>query len=432
MTEIVAAGIFLVTLLAIFAQKWHRMVVSGAGATAMVAAGLLLNFYNEELAIKAIEFETLALLLGMMILVALLRTTGFFEFVAILVAQRSRGSAVRLLLTLGLTTSFLSMVLDNVTTVVLMSPMTVLIAEFVDISPVPLLISQAIFSNTGGMATLVGDPPNILLGTAAGLSFNDFLTHLGPIVVVVWVVTFFVLRYRLRDQLRTTDPETHRQSAIHGLNAHAALTDPRGAWRVLIVIAGVIVLFILERPLQITPAFAALAGAGIALGWTQMGVQSILRDVEWDVLLFFVGLFVMVGGLEAAGVLEQIAESLLKLQDISPLLLGLIIMWMMVMLSALIDNIPVTIAVIPIVLELSALGVDIQPIWWAVAIGAGLGGNATPIGSSANIVVIAVSERTDRPITDREWLRVGIPAVLMASLVAGALYALLYEFLAAS
>ena len=431
MTEMAAAAIFLVTLLLIFAQKWHRMVVSSIGAATMVGAGLLLGFYDEERAVEAVEFETLALLLGMMILVALLRTTGFFESLAILVAQRSRGSAVRLLFTLGLTTAILSMALDNVTTVVLMSPMTVLIAEFLDISPVPLLISQAIFSNTGGMATLVGDPPNILLGTAAGLSFNDFLTHLGPIVLIVWVVTFFVLRYRLRHQLRTADPETHRRSAIHGLNARAALTDQRSARRVLLVLGGVIVLFVLERPLHITPAFAALTGAGIALGWTQMGVHEILKDVEWDVLLFFVGLFVLVGGLEAAGVLEQVAERLLTLQDISPLLLGLIIMWVMVTLSALIDNIPVTIAVIPIVLELNALGVDVQPIWWAVALGAGLGGNATPIGSTANIVVIAVSERTDRPITDREWLSVGIPAVLAASLVASALYAILFGFLSA-
>jgi Na+/H+ antiporter NhaD/arsenite permease-like protein len=431
MTEIVATAIFLITLLLIFAQKWHRMVVSSIGAAAMVAAGLLLGFYDEELAIEAVEFETLALLLGMMILVALLQTTGFFESVAILVAQRSRGGPMRLLFMLGLTTSFLSMALDNVTTVVLMSPMTVLIAEFLDISPVPLLISQAIFSNTGGMATLVGDPPNILLGTAAGLSFNDFLTHLGPVVLVVWGVTFFVLRYRLRDQLRTANPETHWDRAIYGLNARAALTDPRSARRVLLVLGGVVVLFILERPLHISPAFAALTGAGVALGWTQMGVPGILKDVEWDVLLFFVGLFVMVGGLEAAGVLEQIAQSLLTLQDISPVLLGLIIMWTMVILSALIDNIPVTIAVIPIVLELSTLGVDIQPIWWAIALGAGLGGNATPIGSSANVVVIAVSERTDRPITDREWLSVGIPAVLVASLVASALYAILHGFLAA-
>ena len=407
------------------------MVVSGLGAAAMVAAGLLMNFYDEEHAIEAIEFETLALLLGMMILVALLRTTGFFEFVAILVAQRSGGSVVRLLLMLGLTTSFLSMVLDNVTTVVLMAPMTVLIAEFLGVSPVPLLISQAIFSNTGGMATLVGDPPNILIGAAAGLSFNDFVSHLGPIVLVLWGVTFFVLRYLFRDQLRVVDPEAQHQRAIHSLNAREALTDSKGAQRVLLVLGGVVVLFMLERTLHITPAFAALTGAVIALSWTQMGVHEVLKEVEWDVLLFFMGLFVMVGGLEAAGVLEQVAKSLLTLQDSSPVLLGLIIMWAMVVLSALIDNVPVTIAIIPIVLNLGIEGVDIRPIWWAIALGAGLGGNATPIGSTANVFVISVSERTDRPITGREWLSIGVPAVLVASLVASALYVLMFDFLSA-
>lgn len=431
MTEIVAAGIFIVTLLLIFSAKWHRMVVSAVGASVMVGAGLLLNFYDEEHAIEAIEFETLALLLGMMILVALLRTTGFFEFVAILVAQRSSGSIVRLMFMLGLTTSVLSMVLDNVTTVVLISPMTVLIAEFLDISPIPLLISQAMFSNTGGMATLVGDPPNILIGTAAGLSFNDFLTHLGPIVIVLWASIFFVLRYRMGDRLRVTGAVPHRENAIHTLNATDALNDRRSAQRVLLVLGGVVALFMLERRLEITPAFAALAGSGIALAWTHINVHDVLRDVEWDVLLFFAGLFVLVGGLEAAGVLAQVAESLLDLQDISPVLLGLIVMWAMVVLSALIDNVPVTIAVIPIVLNLGTRGIDILPIWWAVALGAGIGGNATPIGSTANVVVIAVSERTDRPITDREWLSIGIPAVLVSGIVASALYVLLFDFLSA-
>lgn len=431
MTEIVATGIFVITLGLIFTEKWHRMVVGGVGAAAMVAAGLLLDFYDEEHAVEAVEFETLALLLGMMILVALLRTTGFFEFVAIIVAQCSGGNVARLLLTLGLTTSFLSMVLDNVTTVVLMAPMTVLIAEFLGVSPIPLLISQAIFSNTGGMATLVGDPPNILLGAAANLSFNDFLTHLGPIVLVVWVTTYVVLRYLFRNRVRARNSQEQPQHAIHSLNAREALTDSTGARRVLFVLGGVVVLFMLERPLQITPAFAALGGAGIALGWTQMGVHEVLREVEWDVLLFFTGLFVMVGGLEAAGVLERVAESLLSLQDISPVLLGLIIMWAMVVLSALIDNVPVTIAVIPIVLNLGMQGVDIRPLWWAIALGAGLGGNATPIGSTANVVVISVSERTDHPITDREWLATGIPVALVSSLVASGLYVILFDFLRA-
>lgn len=429
MTELSAVVIFVVTLVTLFAERLHRVIVSGIGAAVMVATGLLLHFYDEEHAIEAIDFETLALLMGMMILVALLRQTGFFEYVAILVAQRSGHSVVRLLLMLGLTTSVLSMVLDNVTTVVLMAPMTVLIAELLEISPVPLLVSQAIFSNTGGIATLVGDPPNILLGAAANLSFNDFLSHLGPIVLVVWAATFVTLRYRYRAQLRTAALDPSHQRAIHGLNAREALSDWTNARRVLLVLAGVIVLFVLERSLHITPAFAALSGASVALAWTGSSVQETLREVEWDVLLFFAALFVLVGGLEAAGVLERVAATLLSLQDASPVFMGLTILWGMILLSALIDNVPVTILIIPIILNMGERGLAVQPLWWAIALGAGLGGNATPIGSTANIVVISVSERTHMPISARDWLATGLPVVFISGVVASIMYVLLFSFL---
>ncbi len=429
MNAIIATFIFAATLSVLFTDKRHRVVVSGLGASAMVAAGHLFSFYNEEHAVLAIDFETLGLLMGMMILVSLLRKTGFFEFIAIKVAQRSSGSTVRLLLTLGLTTSLLSMVLDNVTTVVLMAPMTVLIAELLAISPVPLLMSQAIFSNTGGMATLVGDPPNILIGAAARLTFTDFLFHLGPIVVVTWVFMFFTLTFVFRRDLSAVTLDDERKQTLQHLKAEEALSNWENARRVLIVIGGVVVLFFLESALNITPAFAALTGAGVALAWTNHTVHEILEDVEWDVLLFFSGLFVMVGGMEGAGVLEKAAQALGKLQDLSPLVLGLVVLWIMALLSAVIDNVPITIAVIPIVVSLDAKGVDIRPLWWAIALGAGLGGNATPIGSTANVVVMSVSERTAYRITDRQWLRDAVPAALVSMIVASVLYIVLFDFL---
>lgn len=429
MNELVVTALFIVTLMVLFMERWHRVVVTSVGASAMVAAGHLLNFYDEEHAIEAIEFETLGLLMGMMVLVALLQTTGFFEFIAIQVAQRSSNSLIQLLLVLGLTTSFLSMILDNVTTVVLMAPMTVLIAEFLQISPIPLLVSQAIFSNTGGMATLVGDPPNILIGAAADLTFNDFLTHMGPIVIGTWLVIFLVLRWRYRNELVGEHLREQSERIRTGLSAREALTDRRTAGKVLVVIGFVVLLFLLENTLEITPAFAAMAGAAVALGWTGNSVHETLREVEWDVLLFFSGLFIMVGGLEAAGVLEHAAELIFDLRELSPVLLGLIIMWAMAVLSALVDNVPITIAVIPIVITLGERGIDIQPIWWAIALGAGLGGNATPIGSTANVVVISVSERTSNPITDRRWLADGVPTALASTLVASVLYIILFDFL---
>ena len=427
MNELIAVVIFAATLVILFTEKWHRLVVSAVGASAMVGAGHLFGFYNEEIAIDAVEFETLGLLMGMMIVVSLLRKTGFFEFIAIQVAQRSGGSLARLLLTLGITTSVLSMLLDNVTTIVLMAPMIILIAELLDVSPIPLLISQAIFSNIGGMATLVGDPPNILIGAASGLTFNDFLTHMGPIVLVVWVFSYLTLRYLFRRNLVASSPE--QQRILHNLSAEEALTDPDSARRILIVLAGIVVLFFLESTLNIAPAFAAMTGAAVALGWTYQDVHEILKEVEWDVLLFFSGLFVMVGGLDAAGVLERIARELIMLQSVSPVVLGLIVLWAMVLLSAVIDNVPITIAVIPIILALGAEGVNIQPLWWAIALGAGLGGNATPIGSTANVIAISISERTAQRITSRQWLADGVPTVLIGTLAASGLYLLLFDFL---
>lgn len=427
MIELIASSIFILTLIALFIEKWHRVVISGLGASAMVTAGHIFHFYNEEIAIDSVEFETLGLLMGMMMLVALLRNTGFFEYIGIQVAQRSGGSYGRLLLMLGVTTSILSMFLDNVTTIMLMAPILVLIAELLDISPIPLLISQAIFSNLGGMATLVGDPPNILIGAASKLTFNDFLIHLTPIVIFVWIAVYFFFGFLFRDRLIIATPE--RRESLKNLKPHEALTDPVSARRILIVLVGVMMLFFLESRLNMAPAFAALTGAGIALGWTQQDVHEMLRDVEWDVLLFFSGLFIMVGGLEAAGVLHRIAEAILELQGLSPVMLGLTIMWAMVILSAIVDNVPITIAVIPVILFLGEKGINITPLWWAIALGAGLGGNATPIGSTANVIVMSVSERTEQPITTRNWLAIGVPTALISTVITSILYVALYDFL---
>ncbi len=428
MNELIAVSIFAFTLVFLFLEKWHRVVVTALGASLMVGAGHLLNFYNEEIAIDAVEFETLGLLMGMMMMVSLLQRTGFFSYIAIRVAKQSGGSVVRLMLTLGITTTVLSMFLDNVTTVILMAPVVVLIAELMGISPIPLLISQAIFSNIGGMATLVGDPPNILIGAASDLNFTDFIIHMGPIVLVIWIGSYFVLRYLFRKDLKSIGGGG--SAALEHLDETEALNDPVSARRILIVLAGIVVAFFLESFLGITPAFAAMTGAGIAFAWTEQDVHDILKEVEWDVVLFFSALFIMVGGLEASGILEEIATELVTLQDISPVLLGLIIMWSMVVLSALIDNVPITIAAIPVVLQLGREGIDVQPIWWAIALGAGLGGNATPIGSTANVVVISLSERTEHPITTRQWLTDGLPTVAVGTFIASVLYIVLFNFLA--
>lgn len=425
-SQIIAITIFAVTLVAMFTEVFHRVVVTALGASIMVGAGHLFDFYDEEIAIDAVEFETLGLLMGMMIIVVLLQHTGFFEYVAIRVAQYSDGDVARLLLLLGISTSILSMFLDNVTTVVLMAPVVILIADVLGVSPIPLLISQAIFSNTGGMATMVGDPPNILIGAASGLTFNDFVTRMAPIVFVVWLLSYAILRFLFRNDL----PDCDDREALLGIDARSKLKDPKSARRVLIVLAGIVVMFFLESTLGIPPAYSAMTGAAVALAWTHDNIHTVLEEVEWDVLLFFVSLFVMVGGLEQAGVMESIADSIKSLEDVSLVTMGLVIMWAMVILSALVDNVPITVAVIPIVLELEREGINVVPLWWAIALGAGLGGNATPIGSTANVVVISASERTENPITNQQWLKEGLPTVVLTTIVASGLYILLFDYLA--
>jgi len=426
MIPIVAVVIFLVMLGFILTDRVHRMIAGVAGAVAMLAAGHFFGFYGEERAIEAIDFETLGLLLGMMILVSLLERTGFFQYLAIVTAQRSAGNPWRLLVILGTTTTVLSLFLDNVTTVVLIAPVTVLIAEILGLNPVPMLIAEALLSDTGGIATLIGDPPNVLIGSASGLSFLSFLTHLGPIVLVTWLAALLLMRrlFRVELSVRPTNLE-----ALDKLNAHESLHDTRNLRRVLIVLAGTLALFFVQGALQLSPAFVALAGAAAALVWIQPDVDEVLKSIEWGVLLFFAALFVAVGGLEAAGVLHGISSALQSFSATDMALVGVIIMWGVAFLSAIVDNIPITIAMIPVILELGATGVNVTPLWWALALGAGLGGNGTIIGSTANVVVVSVSERTRTPITARLWMRRGLPVMLVTLVVASLLYVLAFGWM---
>jgi Na+/H+ antiporter NhaD/arsenite permease-like protein len=421
-SEIVAAVIFLACLAIIFTEKIHRTSTAIAGAILMVAAGKILGFYSEETAVAAVDFNTLGLLLGMMILVAILEPTGFFQFLAVWAGRISKGSPVRLLVLLGLVTTILSMFLDNVTTVVLIAPVTILISEILGIHPVPFLMAEALLANTGGVATLVGDPPNILIASAAGLSFNDFLVNSLPLIVIVWLVALLILRLLFRKELAIRPANT---DAILKLNPVEALDEPKKAQRVLIVLGTAILLFFFQEQLNISPAFIALSAASFAMIWIQPPMKKMLELIEWNVLLFFAALFVMVGGLESAGVLRWLADLVIQIQvGIPPVAFGLVIIWVIAILSALVDNIPITIALIPVIHQLGQNGVNIAPLWWALAFGAGLGGNGTIIGSTANIIVVTLSERTRSPITSKLWNKRGLPVMLGTCAVISILYVL--------
>jgi Na+/H+ antiporter NhaD/arsenite permease-like protein len=426
MTPIVATVIVVATLVLIFMEKVHRTTIALAGAMAMVAAGLALNFYSEEQAIGAVEWDAIALLVGMMIIVSILEPTGFFQYLAIKAGQFSKGEPWRLMLLLGGGTALVSLFFNNVTTIVLIGPVTILISQLLGLNPIPFLMAMALLSDTADVGTSVGDPASVMVASASGYSFTDFLTHAMPIVIVSVFLTLFMLRYLFADDLamRPSNPEM-----LYKLDADEALHDRQTVRRLMIVLAATITLFLFQTTLHISSGFIALSGASVALLWIQPDVRETLTRVDWPVLLFFIGLFILVGGLEAAGAFEPITEILADLGRESPLLLGVVVLWTVAIAAALVDNVPITIAMISMLQSLAAAGVDVSALWWAVVLGAGAGGNATPIGTGANIVIVSLSERVQAPITPAVWVRKGLPVAVAVAIVSSLLYAMFFPFL---
>lgn len=415
--------VFFGSLILIFWEKINRSIVAISGAVLMIGAGKLLGFYDEELAIESIDFNTLGLLLGMMMLVAMLEPTGFFEYLAVLAARASKGMPIRLFILLGIITTILSMFLDNVTTVVLIAPVTILISEILGISPLPYLMSEALLSNVGGVATLVGDPPNVLIGSAAGLSFNDFLLYSLPIVLVSWAGALLTLRLLFKKDL---SKRPRRTKAVMKLNPAETLNQPQTARQILIVLGIAILFFFIHHALHVEPSLIALGAAAVSLLWVQPDLQEVLKKVEWSVLIFFGSLFIMVGGLEHSGALERIVNLFDAATGMNPILFGVLVIWIVAVLSAVVDNVPITIALIPVIQGLGEAGVDIAPLWWALAFGAGFGGTGTIIGSSANIIVATLSEKTRTPITSAIWIKRGLPVMIVTCTIASVLYALAF------
>ena len=426
MEAIVAIIIMVSALALIFTDKLNHTIAALGGAAAMIIAGIVLGFYNQEQAIEAIEFEALGLLVGMMILVAILHPTGFFQYIAVKAGHLSRGKPWRLVLLLGLGTAAVSLVFNNVTTVVLVGPITILISEILGINPIPILMAQALLSDTADVGTSVGDPASVLVASASGYSFTDFLTHAMPIVLVAVMVTLIMLRFSFTKELSKgpANPDL-----VMTLDADEALQDRKTTRRVLIVLFVAIILFLFQKPLQISTELIALSAAAVALVWVRPNVSDVLQRVDWPVLFFFLGLFVMVGGLEAAGVFEPVADSLAGIGRTNPRLLGIIVIWVVAGLSALLDNVPVTIAMISLLFSLQAEGVNVSALWWAVVFGAGFGGNATSIGSGANILIVSLSRKTHTPITSRLWSRVGLPIAIATCAVGSILFYIFYPWL---
>jgi Na+/H+ antiporter NhaD/arsenite permease-like protein len=422
----IALAIFVAAYALIASERVHRTSAALTGAGLM----LLLQVLSAEEAFHStetgIDWGVIFLLLGMMLIVAVLRRTGLFEYVAIWAAKRARGQPFRILVTLSIVTALASALLDNVTTVLLVAPVTVLVAERLGARPVPFLIAEVLASNIGGTATLIGDPPNIIIGSEAGLSYTEFLVNLGPISLIVLVLFLFAARYLFRRDLAVSD---HRVNEVMQLDEREAIQDAGLLVRSLAILVLVTVGFLVHNTLGYEPATVALLGAGLLLLIAGQQLRELVEDVEWETLVFFMGLFVMVGGLVKVGVIHSIADAAADLTGGSELGASMLILGVSGVLSGFVDNIPYVAAMAPVVDQLVA-GSGSAVLWWALALGADLGGNLTTVGASANVVVVGMAKRTGYPITFTEFFKYG-SAVTALSLVVSALYLWVRYFLLA-
>lgn len=419
--ELLAVAIFVVAL-SVIAFEWvHRTKVALLGAALMVIVGVL----DEDGAIAAVDWSTLGLLAGMMIIVGLTEPTGVFTYLALRVAQLSDGRPLRLVFLLAGVTGLLSAFLDNLTAILLIVPITLLLADLLRVSPIPLVLVEVLASNIGGTATLIGDPPNIMIGTAVEeLSFLDFIVNLAPVSLLTLVTVTAGLAFAFRKQLHVT-PD--RAAEIARLDPARDMREARYVKRALAVLLGTILAFFLHTLLHLEPAVVALTGATVMLLVAADDVEHALERVEWSTLFFFVGLFVMVGGLEERGVIDRIAEALADVTGGSRTAEALVILWGAAGGSALVDNIPFTAAMIPVVETLNAPGEGFHDeLWWALALGACFGGNATLVAAAANLAAAGVLDRAQQPISFMRFLAVGLPVTVVSLLIATA-YLLLFQ-----
>jgi len=394
-----------------------------AGAAMVVILGII----SPEKAVHAIDFNTVGLLVGMMIIVGTTRRTGVFEYLAIRAAKGSKGEPLKILASLSLVTAVLSALLDNVTTVLLIVPVTIALAKQLGISPAPFLITEIIASNIGGTSTLIGDPPNIMIGSATGLGFMDFVLNLTPVVVVIYVLTLFIIELIYRKQLAAR-PELKEN--IMKLHEEDEIKDAALLRKCLAVLSLTITGFILHQYVHLESSVIALAGAALLLLLTREDPEHALNVVEWPVIFFFIGLFVVVGALEETGVIEVLAAWALGVTGGEMARTGLLILWLSAIASAFVDNIPFVATMIPLLQDMGRLGgiTDLNFLWWSLSLGACLGGNGTIIGASANVVVIGMAEKRGVLINFIEFMKIGFPLMVM-SIVISTGYLLFWYFL---
>ena len=418
--EVFIAGfIFILTYIIIISEKINRTAIALLGAALMIALKVL----SQEEAFLAVDFNTIGLLIGMMIIVTITKKTGVFQYVAIKAAKRAKGDPWKIIIFFSIITAISSALLDNVTTVLLVTPVTLVITETLKMNPIPFLIPEILIANIGGTATLIGDPPNIMIGSATNLGFLDFMVNLGPVVIVIFIVTMFLLKIKYKKELIVEDS---LKKEIMNFDESKAIEDKKLLKKSLFVLLLTIVGFATHQILQFESATVAIVGAALLLVISKVDPEEVFLDIEWSTIFFFAGLFMLVGGLEEVGIIENIAHSVINFTKGNLFLTTIIILWISAIASAFVDNIPFVATMIPLIKSIGAMStISITPLWWALALGACLGGNGSLVGASANVIVAGMVEKTENKISFVKFLKTGFP-IMIVSIVISTVYLIVF------
>ena len=414
---IISVLIFVAVMVVIITEKVHRAVVAVGGAVLLLIMGILT--INEG--VGYIDANTIGLLVGMMLFVGVVKNSGMFEYLAVKSAKVSKGDPWRMMILFMVITAIFSALLDNVTTVLLVGPMMLAICKEMNLNPVPYIMTAIMASNIGGTATLIGDPPNIMIGSATGYTFGDFIANDCVVIIPVMVATIIFFKFVYGKKLCAT-PEA-MESVMH-MDERKMIKDAVLLKKAVVMIILIVAGFALHGVLGLESSMIALAGATIMMIIGKQDVEKVVLDVEWPTIIFFTALFIVVGGMEHTGVIDKLADIIVNVTDGRPIFTMMIILWVSALLSSTLDNIPFVATMIPLIQSMGDSGMDITPLWWALSLGACLGGNGTLIGASANVVLTGISSKNGHPITYMEFLKIGFPAMIL-SLVICTIYMLI-------
>lgn len=399
--------VFVLVMVVIITEKVHRAVVAVGGAVLLIILGVL----DIEHSVAHIDYNTIGLLIGMMLFVAVVKNSGMFEYLAVKSAKVAKGDPWRMMVIFIIITALLSALLDNVTTVLLVGPMTLAITKEMDLNPVPFILTQILASNIGGTATLIGDPPNIMIGSATGLSFVDFVLNDGIVVVIVMIATIFGFKLIYKKQLIAT-PDAIKN--VMAMDEKSLIKDHKLLVKSVVMIILIVAGFALHGVLHMESSIIALTGAVIMMIIGRQDIEKVVLDVEWPTIIFFTALFIVVGGMVETGVIDDLADIIMGVTDGKPVMTMMIILWVSAILSSTLDNIPFVATMIPLIQAMGESGMDVMPLWWALSLGACLGGNGTLIGASANVVLTGISGKHGYPITYVQFLKIGFPMMILS------------------